>query len=206
MGSAWVQLGFSVVQRAEPKLNPTHELVCRELFFYFLTFWDRFRIIILFCLFFFFGFFSTDFNFKFQIILGTFFCFQSFFRLGSAWVQLGFSLGSAWVQHRFSKVQHRFSWTRWTLFTLCHPLMVAWHIGHLILFALAVFLMMSRHSEHSGTWLQGITAMPRCWPMQYRGGNSCLQVGHVWRDWYKGDLLFLTGDSGLFQDKLIKKN
>ena len=26
--SAWVQLGFSVVQPAEPKLNPTHELVC----------------------------------------------------------------------------------------------------------------------------------------------------------------------------------
>ena len=50
LGSAQVQLGFSLgsawVQRAEPKLNPTHELVCRELFLDFLTFWDRFRIII----------------------------------------------------------------------------------------------------------------------------------------------------------------
>ena len=35
LGSAQVQLGFSVVQPAEPKLNPTHELVCRNFFLIF---------------------------------------------------------------------------------------------------------------------------------------------------------------------------
>ena len=39
LGSRQVQLGFSVVQRAEPKLNRTHELVCR-----FLTFLDHFNL------------------------------------------------------------------------------------------------------------------------------------------------------------------
>ena len=44
LGSAQVQLEFGVVQRAEPKLNPAHELVCRKPFFDFLSLLDRFRI------------------------------------------------------------------------------------------------------------------------------------------------------------------
>ena len=71
-----------MVQRAEPKLNPTHELVCRELFFDFLTFWDRFRIIIpLFFniwLFFVFVFFLI-FSFQFKLFWELFFVFNAFF-------------------------------------------------------------------------------------------------------------------------------